>query len=213
MTHFKTRSLALCMGLTLSVAAHAQMAQPLPSLTPPAVLAADATKLTIAADYKADKAACDALAGNTKDICSARAHGRQNVALAELEVRKSPGHKSTYKASVAQADAVYDETKQRCDDKAGNVKDVCMKEAKAAHTTGKADAVAVQKASVAKSDEAKTSSQAKAKATDKVTDAKQEAAVDKRKASYDVAKEKCDALSGAPKDTCLEKAKASFGPL
>lgn len=213
MTHFHTRSLVLSMGLTLAVAAQAQMPQPLPALTPPAVLAADATKLTIAADYKADKAACSALAGNTKDICSARAHGRQNVALAELDVRKSPGHKSTYKASVAQAEAVYDEAKQRCDDKAGNVKGVCMKEAKAAHTSARADATAVQKATVAKSDEAKTTSQAKAKAADQVANAKHDAAVDKRKAAYDVAKEKCDALSGAPKDTCLEKAKANFGPL
>ena len=57
MTHFHTRSLVLSMGLTLAVAAHAQMTQPLSPLTPPAVLAADATKLTIAADYKADKVA------------------------------------------------------------------------------------------------------------------------------------------------------------
>lgn len=213
MTPFPTRCLALAVGLTLAAAAHAQMAQPLAPLTPPAVLAPDATKSTIGADYKADKVACDALAGNTKDICRARAQGRQSVALAELDVRQAPGPASTYRAAVAQADAVYDEAKQRCDDKAGNVKDVCRKEAKSAQTAAKADATAARKTAVAKTDDALTRNQSKAKASDKVAEANKDARIEKRDAAYQVAKEKCDALSGAPKDTCLDKAKASFGPL
>ena len=44
-----------------------------------------AKKDQISAEYKADKAACDKLEGNTKDVCVEKAKGKEKVAKAELE--------------------------------------------------------------------------------------------------------------------------------
>ena len=41
--------------------------------------------------------------------------------------------------------------------------------------------------------------------------ASREATADKRDAEYKVAIEKCDALAGAPKDSCVSNAKVQFG--
>ena len=48
-------------------------------------------------------------------------------------------------------------------------------------------------------------------AVDKTASAKKEAMEDKRDADYKVAVEKCDALSGAAKDTCVSDAKTRYG--
>jgi len=45
----------------------------------------------------------------------------------------------------------------------------------------------------------------------KRADASRNAAEDKRDADYKVAVEKCDALSGAAKNSCVQDAKARFG--
>lgn len=44
-----------------------------------------------------------------------------------------------------------------------------------------------------------------------MTEAKKDASAEKREADYKAAKERCDALTGAPKDTCQNDAKAKFG--
>ena len=46
---------------------------------------------------------------------------------------------------------------------------------------------------------------------DKTASAKREAADDKRDADYKVAVEKCDALAGAAKDSCVRDAKVRYG--
>ena len=45
----------------------------------------------------------------------------------------------------------------------------------------------------------------------KTAEAKKDAAEDKRDAEYKVAVEKCDALAGAAKDTCVRDAKTRYG--
>ena len=46
---------------------------------------------------------------------------------------------------------------------------------------------------------------------EKTADARRDAAEDKRDADYKVAIEKCDALTGASKDTCVRDAKVRYG--
>lgn len=48
-------------------------------------------------------------------------------------------------------------------------------------------------------------------AAQKTANAQREATDDKRDADYKVAVEKCDALSGAAKDTCVRDAKVRYG--
>jgi hypothetical protein len=99
-----------------------------------------AGKDTIAATYKADKAACESQSGNAKDICMEEAKGKEKVAKAELEYGHSGKPKDQKAIGVAKADAAYAVAKEKCDDLSGNAKDVCVTQAKAQHTRGLADA-------------------------------------------------------------------------
>ena len=49
------------------------------------------------------------------------------------------------------------------------------------------------------------------KAAEKVSDARQDAAEDKRDADYAGAKAKCDKLAGDARDRCVNEAKARYG--
>src|SRR6476659_7533880 len=83
MNKFTTSMLAAAVGLALSTDAVA--------------MSKDEHKQAqerIEAQYKADKAGCDAAVGNAKDICRAEAKGKQKVAMAVLEA----GYKPTAKA-------------------------------------------------------------------------------------------------------------------
>ncbi len=108
-----------------------------------------AAKDRIEADYKSDKANCETLSGNMKDICIAEAKGKEKVAKAELEARKKNTVKNRYDVLVARAEAAYEVAKEKCDDKTGNDRDACMKEAKAEQTRAKASAEAKKKDSKA----------------------------------------------------------------
>ncbi len=148
-----------------------------------------AGKTRITADYEAKQSDCEQLAGNSKDICTVGAVGKQRVALAELEYDRSATASNRKKLSVAQADANFALAKQYCDDAAGNVKDVCVKKAEAAHTSALADA----------------------KLGKKISEARTDAADAKRDADYKVDIEKCDAAAGDAKSQCVAAAKTKFG--
>lgn len=90
-----------------------------------------AEKDRIEREYKAEKARCDSLAENAKDICLIEAKGRGEVAEADLQARYEPSKENRDKARAVKAEADYAAAKERCDDRAGNAKDICLKEAKA----------------------------------------------------------------------------------
>ena len=159
-----------------------------------------AEKQKIEAAYKADKAACKDLNGNAKDVCVEEAKAKEKIAKAENEAAYKGTEKAQYDARVARAEANYAVAKEKCDDRTGNDKDVCIKEAKAAQTKAKADAKV-----------AHVSNDATHTASAKRTDARKDAMEDKRDADYKVAVEKCDAMSGAAKSTCVQQAKARYG--
>jgi hypothetical protein len=149
----------------------------------------NAAKTRIAAEYKTDKTGCASLAGNAKDVCVEQAKGKQKVALAELEYSYTGKPADQTKVRVAKAEADYAVAKEKCDDLAGNPKDVCVKEAKAVEVKALADARMGKEIGAAQTD----------------------AADAKRDADYKVAVEKCDALAGDAKASCLSSAKARFG--
>jgi hypothetical protein len=139
-------------------------------------------------EYKAARAQCDSLSGNPKDVCVAEAKAAEKKAKAEAEAQYKNTDKARADARIAAAEADYDVAKAKCGAKTGNDKDVCLKEAKAIEVKAKADA----------------------KATEKVAAAREDAREDKVDADYKVALEKCDALSGAAKDSCVANAKAKY---
>ena len=121
--------------------------------------------------YKADKAACDALSGNAKDVCVEQAKGKEKVAKAEAAAAYENTPKNREKARVARADAAYDVAKEKCDDLAGNAKDVCVKEAKAAHVKATADAKVDRVASESSQNSAQKTAEARVEASQDKRDA------------------------------------------
>jgi hypothetical protein len=93
----------------------------------------------------------------------------------------------TYKVEKERIAAHYKADADRCKALSGNANDICIKEAKGREKVARAEL------------------EASYKNTDK---ARFEARVARADADYDVAKEKCDDLSGNPKDVCLKQAKA-----
>ena len=107
--------------------------------------AVKAEKERIEAEYKADKAHCDELSGNGKDVCVAQAKAKERISKADLEANAKGTAKARFDAQVVRAEAEYDVAKEKCDDLAGNQKNVCEKEAKANEQKAKADAKAAYK--------------------------------------------------------------------
>src|ERR1043166_2299325 len=86
-----------------------------------------AKKDQISADYKSDKAACDKLSGNEKDVCVEKAKGKENVAKDEVEYSYTGKESVAAKMAKKKADANYAVSKEQCDDRKGNDKDACVK--------------------------------------------------------------------------------------
>ncbi|NMM14547.1 MAG: hypothetical protein HHJ17_13575 [Rhodoferax sp.] len=146
-------------------------------------------KTRISADYKTDKAACASFAGNAKDICREEAKAKEKIARAELEYSYSGKASDQTKLLEVKAKSAYAVAKEKCDDKAGNEKDVCVKEAKAIEAKALAEA----------------------KMGKQIGEARKDAAVETSDADYKVAVEKCDAMAGDAKASCMAAAKAKFG--
>lgn len=104
-----------------------------------------AGKDKIEADYKVDKAKCDALKDNAKDVCNKEAKGKEKVSLAELEQQYQPSDKHARSVQEEKVDAMYQVAKEKCDDQKGDAKSACVKQAKADEAKGKADMKAMKK--------------------------------------------------------------------
>lgn len=138
--------------------------------------------------YKNAKATCSSLAGNPKDVCLAEAKVEKTFSIAKTDGDYKNTAKAMYDGRKDVAKAEYDLAKTKCAVKAGNDKDVCIKEAKAIEVRALADA----------------------KAGTKISDAREDASDEKRKANYKVALEKCDAFAGDVKSTCVKQAKSQY---
>ena len=139
--------------------------------------------------FKIDEQACSTMSGNAKDVCQAEAKARRDIAIADAEARLEGTPKARAKAARERSEANYRVAKERCDDFKGNDKDVCEAKAKAERDKG----IAVADAGA------------------QTADAREDVTRARREADYKVAKERCDALTGNAKDTCLADAKARFG--
>jgi hypothetical protein len=144
-------------------------------------------KAQIDANYKTDKAACNAMKGNVKDVCQEEAKAKEKVAHAELAFRHSGSMEDSRKLATVKAETTYAVSKEKCDDWSGNAKDVCVKEAKAIEVKALAD-----------------TKMAKA-----IGEARTDASDEKREANYKLAAERCDSMSGDAKSACMAAAKAN----
>lgn len=146
-------------------------------------------KARIGADYKVDKTACNAQAGNGKDICVQEAKAKEKIARAELEFSYTGKPADHTKVLLAKVKGAHDIAKERCDDLAGKAEDVCAEEAKAVEKKAIADI----------------------RLSQQIGNARHDANAEKARADYQVAAEKCEALAGESKTACMSTAKAKFG--
>ncbi len=174
--------------------------KPMAPATPISKDAYDLAVKNAETQYKMDKDACSSRSGNAKDICLAEANGKEKVAKADAEAAYKITPKAREDARVTRAEATYNVAKEKCDNLSGNPKDVCVKEANAALVKAKADARVDRVTADTQQD-----------STAKQADARQQAAQDKRDADYKVAIEKCDAITGSAKNTCVSNAKVQYG--
>jgi hypothetical protein len=149
----------------------------------------DGARDQVKASMKAERKTCDGMSGNAKDICVETVKGKEKVAMAHLQFQRSGNVKDRAKLAEARADANYEVAKEVCDDQSGNAKDVCVAKAKAEHDSAKANA----------------------KMNKEVAEARNDAAETENKAEYKVASERCDAMSGNAKDSCMAAARARYG--
>ncbi len=145
-------------------------------------------KSAISADYKTDKTACDSSKDNAKDICKEQAKGKEKIAIAELNFKRSGTQSDNSKIAVAKADSTFNVAKEVCDDQSGEAKTLCRTEAKSAHTKALAESKMVKKIGEAKMDEKQ----------------------DINTADYKVAVEKCETASGNAKTACIASAKTKY---
>lgn len=96
---------------------------------------------------------------------------------------------ATYRADKTQIKTTYKADKVACGSQSGNAKDICVEEAK-----GK-EAIAIAELDHNNKPTARTA---------------YKVAIAKGKAVYEVAREKCDDLSGNPKSVCVKEAKATW---
>ena len=93
----------------------------------------------------------------------------------------------TYRNLTQKAESEYRTAAAKCDAKSGNDKDICMAEARLVRTRTEADALSKYNNTAA----------GRARARTNLADAE-----------YELAKAKCDAKSGADKDSCMDNAKS-----
>ena len=97
--------------------------------------------------------------------------------------------KDAYDISVKNAEAQYKQDKDACSAQTGNAKDICLAEANGKEKVAKADAEAAYK---------------------NTPKAREDARDTRAEATFNVAKQKCDALAGNPKDVCVKEADAAL---
>jgi hypothetical protein len=101
----------------------------------------------------------------------------------------APITKDAYDVAVKNADAQGKMDKDACLSRTGNAKDICLAEANGKEKVAKADAEAAFK---------------------NTPNAREDMRDTRAEATYGVAKQKCDALAGNPKDVCVKEADAAL---
>jgi hypothetical protein len=125
--------LALALGLgTAGWAANPAAAPANPPAAPMSKAAYKAAKAKIEAQRKADDKACKRLKDHARDLCGAKAEGREKSELARLQARYEPSPEATQDAKFAVAEANHDVAKVECAVRKGKAKDRCLDAAKAA---------------------------------------------------------------------------------
>ncbi|MCY1210684.1 hypothetical protein D9M72_223780 [compost metagenome] len=136
---------AVAVSCLTAVSVQAQVNPPPAATVDPAVAEYKAARDKISADYKTDRAACDAMKDNAKDVCVEEAKGKEKIAKAELDQKMKPSDGNARKVAEAKVEVAYSIAKEKCDDQKGEAKSTCVKQAKADESKGMAEVKAMKK--------------------------------------------------------------------
>jgi hypothetical protein len=128
-------------------------------------------------------------AGLSVTGCATQRDGSTAAAKPMAPVVVAPITKDAYDVAIKNADAQAKVDKDACASRTANAKDICLAEANGKEKVAKADAEAAFKNTP--------------KAREDMRDTRADA-------TYSVAKQKCDALAGNPKDVCVKEADAAL---
>jgi len=121
--------------------------------------------------------------------CATQSNAPMTAANPWAPVVPAPITKDAYDVAIKNADAQGKVDKDVCASRTGNAKDICLAEANGKEKVAKADAEAAYRNTP--------------KAREDMRDTRAEA-------TYSIAKQKCDALAGNPKDVCVKEADAAL---
>ncbi|MBI3346111.1 MAG: hypothetical protein HY020_02740 [Burkholderiales bacterium] len=141
------------------------------------------------AELLAARVVCDRLSGNSRDACREKARGKELVAKAELDLAHTGTRRALHRVATVKLDTAYDLARTLCNEKDGSAKIVCKKEAQAARTRGQVDL----------------------KLRLRMSDARDDAAEDRRVADDKLAAAKCDGLATDARAACLAAARPKAG--
>ena len=144
---------------------------------------------------------CKKLQSSARDRCKVEAKGQYQVAKAELEVKYKPTPARDDRVQVARAKAAYRLANAKCGDLGGNARDVCRMDAKASLVAAQ-NAIQVSRAAVDKGVNSRKANSARSEALEENTDAQ-----------FAAARERCGALAGDARSSCLGEAKRKFGKM
>jgi hypothetical protein len=99
-----------------------------------------AANVRISTDYRADKAACGALAAQPRDLCYEYARARRKVARAELEYADGGRARDQHKVLEARAEAAFAVASARCSGLQSGMKEPCLLQARSVEGQALADA-------------------------------------------------------------------------
>jgi len=169
----------------------------------------------LAAEYDANREACRSVPGRSIGLCMAEAHREFQIGSARLEATYMPSRSASYKARVAIANADYLVERRKCNEKLGDVKRLCVKQARAALIADKAAAYASEDASLAtRAVNEKANAARKAmREEEERTEARKDAATERRDLDLRIAKEYCRTMPDDGKLACAKEAEKRFGRL
>ena len=147
--------------------------------------ALERARFEVKANADGERRSCSRLAGNARAVCIDRVRGEERIALAQLQLSHTGAADDEFAFYQAQYEARYEVEKQRCADQSGKEKDICVQQARTERDKAKADARMARRINEAVAEDTRA----------------------RLKADYELAREKCDLLSGDPRGVCIQSAR------
>jgi hypothetical protein len=185
-------------GLSLAATGLAQVYAP--NTTPSSRDDYTAAQSNAGAQYRIDQDACSVLVGNAKDVCEARAKGKEGVARADAKSAYEDTPSAREHASLSKAQADYNVAIEECADFAGDRRNVCVREATNEFARDRNRA-----------NDERAANDARRDAAARPAVVRNQGYADMRAAEYAIVIEACNSRDGPARNACVSNADVKYG--